>query len=150
MGMLFIKPVYFWGIAIILLVVFELATLGLTTIWFALGALAALAVAVVGGPVWLQTVVFFAVSILALVCYRNLVKDHFNKNRVKTNADSLIGRKGIVTEEISNLLATGQVTVAGQEWTARTADDGITLEKGEVVTIHSISGVKLIVERSAE
>lgn len=150
MGVLFIKPVYFWLAAMILLVVFELATMGLTTIWFALGALAALAVAVVGGPVWLQTVVFFAVSILALVCYRNLVKDHFNQNRVKTNADSLIGQKGIVTEEISNLHATGQVTVAGQEWTARSADDGITLGKGEIVTIRSISGVKLIVERSAE
>lgn len=150
MGVLFIKPVYFWLAAMILFVVFELATMGLTTIWFALGALAALAVAVVGGPVWLQTVVFFAVSILALVCYRNLVKDHFNQNRVKTNADSLIGQKGIVTEEISNLHATGQVTVAGQEWTARSADDGITLEKGEIVTIRSISGVKLIVERSAE
>lgn len=150
MGVLFIKPVYFWLAAMILLVVFELATMGLTTIWFALGALAALAVAVLGGPVWLQTVVFFAVSILALVCYRNLVKDHFNQNRIKTNADSLIGQNGIVTEEISNLHATGQVTVAGQEWTARSADDGITLEKGEIVTIHSISGVKLIVERSAE
>ena len=124
--------------------------MGLTTMWFALGSLAALVVASVGGPVWLQVIVFFVVSLLALFGFRNLTKDHFNRNRVKTNADSLIGRKGIVTEEVSNVYATGQVTVAGQEWTARSVDDSVTLEKGEMVVIRSISGVKLMVERIAE
>ncbi|MBR2037197.1 MAG: NfeD family protein, partial [Lachnospiraceae bacterium] len=119
----FINPVYFWLITMILFIGFELATMGLTTMWFALGALAALAVAAVGGAVWLQVIVFFVVSLLALFGFRNLAKDHFNRNRVKTNADSLIGRKGIVTEEVSNIYATGQVTVAGQEWTARSVDD---------------------------
>ena len=146
----FINPVYFWLITMILFIGFELATMGLTTMWFALGALAALAVAAVGGAVWLQVIVFFVVSLLALFGFRNLAKDHFNRNRVKTNADSLIGRKGIVTEEVSNIYATGQVTVAGQEWTARSVDDGVTLEKGEMVVIRSISGVKLMVERIAE
>lgn len=150
MDILFMEPVYFWLITMILFIGFELATMGLTTMWFALGSLAALAVAVVGGPVWLQVIVFFAVSLLALFCFRNLAKDYFNQNRVKTNADSLIGRKGIVTEDISNIYAAGQVTVAGQEWTARTVDDSVTLEKGEMVIIRSISGVKLIVERCSE
>ena len=146
----FINPVYFWLITMILFIGFELATMGLTTMWFALGALAALAVAAVGGAVWLQVIVFFVVSLLAVFGFRNLAKDHFNRNRVKTNADSLIGRKGIVTEEVSNIYATGQVTVAGQEWTARSVDDSVTLEKGEMVVIRSISGVKLMVERIAE
>ena len=150
MGIFFIEPVYFWLIAMILFLGFELATMGLTTMWFALGSLAALVVAAVGGPVWLQVIVFFVVSLLALFGFRNLTKDHFNRNRVKTNADSLIGRKGIVTEEVSNVYATGQVTVAGQEWTARSVDDSVTLEKGEMVVIRSISGVKLMVERIAE
>ncbi len=146
----FINPVYFWLITMILFIGFELATMGLTTMWFALGALAALAVAAVGGAVWLQVIVFFVVSLLALFGFRNLAKDHFNRNRVKTNADSLVGRKGIVTEEVSNIYATGQVTVAGQEWTARSVDDNVTLEKGEMVVIRSISGVKLMVERITE
>lgn len=150
MNILFMNPVYFWLITMILFIGFELATMGLTTMWFALGALAALAVAAVGGPVWLQVIVFFAVSLLALFGFRNLAKEHFNRNREKTNADSLIGRKGIVTEDISNIYATGQVTVAGQEWTARSVDDGITLEKGEMVVIRSISGVKLMVEPVSE
>ena len=150
MGILFIKPVYFWLITMILFIGFELATLGLTTIWFALGALAAMAAAVVGSPIWLQVIVFFAVSLLALFGFRNIAKESFNKNRTKTNADSLIGRKGIVTEDISNIYATGQVTVAGQEWTARSVEDSVTLEKGEMVIIRSISGVKLMVERCTE
>ena len=150
MGIFFIEPVYFWLITMILFIGFELATMGLTTMWFALGSLAALVVAAVGGPVWLQVIVFFVVSLLALFGFRNLTKDHFNRNRVKTNADSLIGRKGIVTEEVSNVYATGQVTVAGQEWTARSVDDSVTLEKGEMVIIRSISGVKLMVERITE
>ena len=150
MGIFFIEPVYFWLITMILFIGFELATMGLTTMWFALGSLAALVVAAVGGPVWLQVIVFFVVSLLALFGFRNHTKDHFNRNRVKTNADSLIGRKGIVTEEVSNVYATGQVTVAGQEWTARSVDDSVTLEKGEMVVIRSISGVKLMVERIAE
>lgn len=150
MNILFMNPVYFWLITMILFIGFELATMGLTTMWFALGALAALAVAAVGGPVWLQVIVFFVVSLLALFCFRNLAKEHFNRNREKTNADSLIGRKGIVTEDVSNIFATGQVTVAGQEWTARSVDDAVTLEKGEMVIVRSISGVKLIVEPVSE
>lgn len=150
MDILFMEPVYFWLILMILFIIFELVTMGLTTMWFALGSLASIAVAVVGGPVPLQVIVFFAVSLLALFCFRNIAKDLFNQNREKTNADSLIGRKGIVTEDISNIYATGQVTVAGQEWTARAVDDDVTLEKGEMVIIRSISGVKLMVERCAE
>ena len=147
MGLFSIEPVYFWLILMIAFIIFELATMGLTTIWFALGSLAALAIAVVGGPVWLQIIVFVVVSIVALFGVRNIATDFFNKNREKTNAFGLIGKKGIVTEDISNIYATGQVTVAGQEWTARAVDDSVTYEKGEMVVIRNISGVKLIVEK---
>ena len=147
MGILTIEPVYFWLILMILFIGFELATMGLTTIWFALGTLTALAVAAVGGPVWLQVIVFFAVSLLALFCFRNIAKESFNRTREKTNAHSLIGKKGIVTENISNIYATGHVTVAGQEWMARSVRDEVTYEKGEMVIIRDIKGVKLIVEK---
>ena len=140
-------PVYFWLILMLVFVVFELATMGLTTIWFAIGALVALAVAAVGGPIWLQIIVFVAVSIAALLGVRNIAKDFFNQNREKTNAFSVIGKKGIVTQEISNIHATGQVTVAGQEWTARAVDDDCVYEKGEMVVVRAISGVKLMVEK---
>ncbi len=142
-----ISPVYFWLIVMIIFIIFELVTLGLTTIWFALGSLVALAVAAVGGPLWLQILVFVLVSLLTLFGIRNLAVTFFNQNREKTNADGLIGRKGIVTEEISNIHATGQVTVAGQEWTARSVADGVVYEAGAMVVIREIKGVKLIVEQ---
>jgi len=147
MGLFTIEPVYFWLILMILFIIFELATMGLTTMWFALGALVALAIAAVGGPVWLQIIVFVAVSVLALFGFRNIATEFFNKSREQTNAFGLIGKKGIVTEEISNVLAVGQVTVAGQEWTARSVEDGVTYEKGTMIVVRDISGVKLIVEK---
>lgn len=147
MGILSAGPVTVWLILVIAFIAFELATLGLTTIWFALGALVALAIAAFGGPVWLQIVVFILVSLLTLLGVRNLAAGFFNQSRTRTNADGLIGQKAIVTEEISNLHATGQVAVAGQEWTARALDDSVTFSTGEVVIIRSISGVKLIVEK---
>lgn len=142
-----IDPVYFWLIAMVLFIVMELATMGLTTIWFALGALTALAVAAVGGPVWLQVIVFTLVSLITLLGVRKIAVGYFNKNREQTNVMGLIGKKGIVTEAISNVLATGQVTVGGQEWMARTAEDSVTYEEGTMVVIRDIQGVKLIVEK---
>ena len=90
---------------------------------------------------------FVIVSIATLFGVRNIAKDFFNQNRERTNAFGLIGKKGIVTEDISNIYATGQVTVAGQEWTARAVNDGNTYAKGEMVIIREISGVKLLVEK---
>ena len=147
MHKLFTDPVFFWLIAMIIFIIFEVATLGLTTMWFALGSLAALAVAVVGGQLWLQITVFVVVSILTMFCFRKVALNLFNQNREKTNVDGLIGKKGIVTEEISNLHATGQVTISGLEWMARSVDDELTIEKGAVVVIREIRGVKLIVEK---
>ena len=149
MDNLFTNPVWFWLIALIIFIIFELATLGLTTMWFALGALAAMAVAAVGGQIWLQITVFVVVSIVSLFGFRKVVLNLFNQNREKTNADGLIGKKGIVTEEISNLHATGQVTISGLEWTARSVNDEVTIENGSVVVIREIRGVKLIVEKEA-
>ena len=140
----------YWLIGMLVLLGIEIATMGLTTIWFAGGCLAAFVTAVAGGGFGVQLIVFFVVSLVLLFVTRPIAVKFFNQGRTKTNADSLIGKKGIVTEDISNLYATGQVTVAGQEWTARCVDDAVTLEKGEMVVIRSISGVKLMVERVTE
>jgi membrane protein implicated in regulation of membrane protease activity len=149
MDNLLTNPVWFWLIAMIIFIIFEVATLGLTTMWFALGSLAAMAVAMVGGKFWLQIAIFVIVSIVTMFCFRKVALNLFNQNREKTNADGLIGKKGIVTEEISNLHATGQVTISGLEWTARSVNDEVTIENGSVVVIREIRGVKLIVEKEA-
>ena len=120
-------------------------TLGLTTVWFAGGALVAFLVSLAGGPLWLQLLLFIAVSVVLLLFTRPLAMKYLNKDVQKTNVDSIPGQKGIVTATIDNLKAEGQVTIQGMEWTAR-AKNGNTIEKGKVVRVTAVEGVKLIVE----
>ena len=134
-----------WLVALIVLLIVEFLTMGLTTIWFAGGALIALIAALCGAPLWLQIVLFIVVSIVLLLVTRPIAMKYWNKDRIKTNAESLIGQTALVTEEIDNLKAKGVVTVNGNEWTARSADNR-WISKDAVVIIKEIQGVKLLVE----
>lgn len=141
------NPVIVWLAVLIILIVIEIFTLGLTTIWFAGGALAAIIVAAFGGPVPVQAIVAVIVSALLLYFTRPVAVKYFNKDRERTNAESLIGRQAIVISMINNLQGIGQVTVGGMEWSARNIEDGQPIGTGEVVIIRGINGVKLLVER---
>lgn len=134
-----------WLIVFVILVVIEIITMGLTTIWFAGGALAATIAAACHAPLWVQIVLFLVVSALLLFFTRPVAVKYFNKDRVRTNVESLIGQQAIVISEINNLQGIGQVTVNGQEWSARSADEETTIPVGCVVVVKSVSGVKLIV-----
>lgn len=136
----------FWLIVLILSVGIEAATLGLTCIWFAFGALIAVIAAALQAPLAVQVILFFIVSLVLMFGTRPIAVKYFNKDRVKTNVESLVGRQAIVVGEIDNLLGTGQVVVGGQEWSARCVDDGTKLPEGTVVEIVAISGVKLMVK----
>ena len=105
----------------------------------------ALIVAALNGPVWLQLVLFLITALVLLIFTRPVAVKYFNKDRVKTNVGSIIGKQGIVTAEIDNLQATGKVAVSGQEWTARSIEEGITISEGAVVQVEAVSGVKLMV-----
>lgn len=144
------NPVIVWLAVLIVLVVIEIFTLGLTTIWFAGGALLAIVVAALGGPVWLQILVAAIVSGVLLFFTRPIAMKYFNRDRERTNAESLVGRQAIVISEINNLQGTGQVTINGMEWTARSIMDGRIIGAGEVVVIRGINGVKLLVEREKD
>ena len=140
----------FWLIVLVVLVVIELLTMGLTTIWFAGGALAATIAALFHAPVAVQVILFLVVSGVLIFSTRPLAVKYFNKDRVRTNAESLVGRQAIVISEIDNLQGIGQVNVGGMEWSARTRTDGIRLPVGTVTTVLAINGVKLIVEERKE
>ena len=139
-----------WVILLVVFVVVEVLTMGLTTIWFAGGALAAAGAAALHLPSYVQIATFIVVSGLLIFFTRPIAVRYFNKDRIKTNAESIVGKKAIVTGAIDNIKAQGQVTVAGMEWTARSTSDDITIAEGAVVTIVAISGVKLIVEERKE
>lgn len=136
----------FWLIVFVILLVVEIATMALTTVWFAGGALAAFLAAYIGFGVVVQVLVFLIVSILLLVLTRPLAVKFFNQERQKTNAESLIGQKAVVKEEVNTLQATGRVEVNGMEWSAKT-DESEVIEADTIVVIRGIQGVKLIVEK---
>lgn len=138
-----------WLIVFVACIVIEIITMGLTTIWFAGGALLAAVGAALGAPLWLQVALLVVVSLVLLYFTRPIAVKYFNKDRVKTNVESLVGRQAIVISEIDNLQGTGQVTVGGQEWSARTTVEGVKLPVGSVVVIRAISGVKLMVEEKS-
>lgn len=133
-----------WLAAIVLFGILESATVSLVSIWFLGGSLAAFVAALFHGPVWLQITLFFAVSIALLAALRPLVKKHLNPRLVRTNADSTLGKVGVVTETIDNLNAQGQVKVGSMYWTAR-SESGAVIPEGTAVTVQRIEGVKVIV-----
>lgn len=135
-----------WLVAMIVLLVIEGVVPGLISIWFALGALAALVSALLHAPLWLQIVWFLVVSIAALALTRPLAKKYINAKTQPTNADMLIGKECVVRESIDNVLGAGAVSVDGKVWTARTENDDIKVREGSRAVVVRIEGVKLIVK----
>ena len=135
-----------WLVAMIVLLVIEGVVPGLISIWFALGALAALVSALLHAPLWLPIVWFLVVSIAALALTRPLAKKYINAKTQPTNADMLIGKECVVRESIDNVLGAGAVSVDGKVWTARTENDDIKVPEGSRAVVVRIEGVKLIVK----
>lgn len=135
---------YIWiGIAVVLAVL-EVATTQLVSIWFVVGAIAAAIATIFTGSLIIQVVFFVLVSAICLIATRPLVKKLTKSKVVRTNADSLIGKTGVITIEVNNNLAQGQINVGGQIWSAKSEGDFI-LKVNEKAIVKSIAGVKLIV-----
>lgn len=139
-----------WLVILVILVVIELLTMGLTTIWFAGGALVAACISIPGTPLALQILVFLVVSALLLYFTRPIAVKYFNRDRIRTNVESMVGRQAIVISEINNIEGIGQVNTGGMEWTARSSYHNVVIPVGAVVTVLGVDGVKLIVEERKE
>ena len=127
----------------------ELATVALVSLWFVVGALAALVVCLLGVELWLQVLTFGLVSMGMLLLLRPFLRRFVDPHKVRTNVDAVIGKEGVVTEAIDNLLAVGTVKLDGLPWTAR-SEDGREIPEGTVVSVRSVEGVKLIVAATAK
>lgn len=138
-----------WLIILIFLVFIEIITLGLTTIWFAGGALVAFIVSLFYDNLVLEVILFVVVSLVLLFFTRPIVKKFFNSTRTKTNYEAIIGREALVTGTIDNINNAGWAVVNGLEWSARSVN-GEIIEKGTKVIVESISGVKLMVSIKKE
>lgn len=139
-------PALVWLILAVILAVVEGVTFALISIWFSVGALAAMIISLNSLPLWMQILVFVAVSGIMLLLTKPLARKAMNKKAEKTNADRVIGQTGKVTQRIDNLRTSGQANVLGQTWTARSADDSV-IDEGELIRVLEIRGVKIIVER---
>ena len=137
--------VYLWLGAFLVFLVVEAVTVGLVSIWFAGGALVSLVSAAFNAPLWLQFLLFAVVSAILLIFTKPLITKYVNNKTVPTNVDALIGKTAVVTEDIDNDETVGQVKIGGQVWSAYT-EDGNFAQKGDKVTVKSISGVHLIVK----
>lgn len=135
---------YWLGLFVVLLVI-EILTLGLTTIWFALGALVALLFEVIGFGIYVQVAVFLIASVLLFAMTRPIAVKYFNQERAKTNAEALIGQYALVIEEIDTMQSVGRVEIQGMEWSAKTDEPDGKIAKDKVVVVDGIQGVKLIV-----
>ena len=149
-GAISISMTVVWLTAMIALLIVEAMVPGLVSIWFALGALAAMISSMLSAPLWLQVGWFFLVSIVSLALTRPIARKYVNGRAVHTNADMAIGQDCVVTEEIDNVRGTGAVSVGGKIWTARLADPNGCAGKGAVLRVVRIEGVKLIVEEKHE
>ena len=142
----FLSPVFIWLALIIIFIIIEMITVGLTSIWFAGGSLAALLSALFGMPVIGQVVLFLMVSIVLVFFTRPFALKFVKPHNIKTNYEDVIGKEVRVTQTIDNHLDTGTAVLGGQEWTARSVDTDVVFEKGQMVQVIEIKGVTLYVK----
>lgn len=138
----------FWLVVVAVMLVIEIFTMGLTTIWFSLGAVAAAIAAALGASLWVQILLFSVVSVLIMLLVRPFAMKVMDKSRTKTNIEEVIGEQAEVIEDIDNQRERGKVRYRGVEWMARSAD-GNKIAAGEMVMVESVAGVKLIVRKAS-
>lgn len=146
MGIEEAMPAFLWLAAAIILAIVEANTVQLVSIWFAVGALAAMVPAIIGMSFTVQFAVFTVASILVLAITRPFVKKKLAAQKTETNSRALIGKVAKVVQPIDNLLSQGRVIVEDMDWSAR-SENGEPIDAGEEVLIKEIQGVKLIVEK---
>ena len=139
-----------WAAAFAVLLIIELMTVGLTTVWFCAGSLVALILAIFDVNIWIQVAAFVVVSLGLLIFTRPLVKKMLKKDVPPMNTDRIIGQKCIVAEDVDGLTGNGCVKVAGIIWSAQAEEEDQVFPKGTKVIIKSVSGVKVTVALADE
>lgn len=141
--------VLIWLIIMIIFLIAEAVTVGLATIWFAAGALAAMAACALGFGTLVQFFVFFIVSMVLLIFTRPFALKYVNPNKIRTNYEDVVDKTVKITEKVDNINGTGTAVLNGQEWTARSKADDEILEPGDLAKVVEVTGVKLIVVKAS-
>ena len=133
-----------WLVLLVVFLIVEASTVTIVSLWFAAGALTALIASLLGAALWLQVLLFLAVSAGLLIALRPLVRKFIHPKLTATNVDSVIGSVGLVTASVENVSAAGQVKLNGMEWTARSTT-GEPIPTGTLVKVDRVEGVKVFV-----
>ena len=139
----------FWLVIVAVMLVVEIFTMGLTPIWFSLGAVFAAIAAGFGLSLWIQIALFAVMSVIIMISIRPFAMKVMDNNKIKTNIDEMIGEQVEVIEDIDNQKEQGRVRLRGVEWMARSVD-GEKIPAGKVVTVEAVTGVKLMVKTQEE
>lgn len=136
---------WIWVGLLVATLLIEVETAGtLVSIWFSLGALVALIVYWLGGPIILQVIMFLVVAVASLLAIRPLASNYFRGNIVPTNQDRIIGAQATLLIPITST-SWGQVKVFGSVWSAQSIDKK-AIDAGQLVEVIAIEGAKLIVK----
>ncbi len=138
-----------WLLLVVAFIIAEAITYQLVSIWFAIGGIAALVSSFVTDNALYQTIVFIAVSAAALLAMRPIAKTKLRATGLKTNTEKLIGKEIAITEDVDNILSTGQGKINGMVWTVRSSN-GEKIKKGTAAVVERIEGVKLIVKEKED
>ena len=138
-----------WLVLTVVFLLAEASTVTVVSLWFAVGSIAALIVALLHGAVWLQAAVFLVVSALLLMLLRPLVRKYMTPRLTPTNVDSVIGSTGLVTAAIDNVTAVGQVKLGAMYWSARSTS-GAPIAEDTLIRVDRIEGVKVFVSPAEE
>ena len=133
-----------WLVLFVGFLIVEASTVAVVSVWFALGALAAMVASLLSGQLWLQILLFVVVSAGFLMLLRPITRKILTPRIQKTNVDAVLGTVGVVTEEIDNIRACGQVKLGAMTWTARSTA-GEAIPQGTQVVVDRVEGVKLYV-----
>ena len=134
----------FWFVLLVVFILVEASTVTMVSMWFVVGALLAMIVSFFCDWIWLQVLVFLAVSIVMLLLLRPIVRKYIHPKKERTNVDSVIGTTCRVVSDIDNVESVGQVKIGGIEWSARSTD-GTPIEKDTLVKVDRVEGVKVFV-----
>lgn len=135
---------YVWLILAGIFAIGEVLTAGFLIFWLSLGSLIAMVVSFFTDNLIIQTTVFLISSVILILATKPLVKKFANIETVKTNAEAIIGKKGLVTKDINSINSTGQVKIEGELWSAIGKND-MDIPKDTEVEVNEIKGVKVIV-----
>lgn len=137
-----LSTVALWALLAVGFLVLEACTVAMVSLWFAIGAAAALVLSLLGAAFWIQTAAFLVVSGVLLALLRPMMRKYVKIT--KTNVDSVLGMDGLVTESIDNVAYQGQVKLGGMTWSARSTS-GAPISVGSLVTVDRVEGVKVFV-----